>query len=65
MKTIVKGRTIAQVKKGMKELERRGYVPLMKEPVRDEGNLYHPKEDLFVMVMENKNQKRTGTRTWL
>lgn len=64
MRTVVRGRTIAQVKKSMRGLERRGYKAVMDEPVLDKGNLYHFKEDSYVMVMENKNQKKTGTKSW-
>ena len=63
---IIRGANIAQVKKRIKEMERRGWKPVMEEPVYDYGNEYEYAFDppTYVMVMEHPTLKRTGTKTW-
>lgn len=64
LRTIVRRRTIAQVKKGMKDLERQGYVPVMAEPVLEPRNPYSMTPDSYVMVMEHPTKTNLGSKQW-
>lgn len=63
LKTTIRGHSIQQVEKRMKDLQKRGYKSLMDEPKLDPGS--SPAHKIYVMEMEHPTLKRTGTKTWL
>ena len=62
-KMIIRGANITQVKKRIKDMERRGWQAVMEEPVYDPGSIY-AFEPTYVMVMKHPTLKRAGKKVW-
>ena len=63
IRMIIRGANIAQVEKRIKDMERRGWKPVMAEPKYDPGSVY-AFDPTYVMVMEHPTLKRSGVKVW-
>lgn len=64
MRTLVRGAVYGDVVRRCKAMEKRGWKPVYPIPKYDPGVSIIGTGDSFVMVMEHKSLKRTGTKTW-
>lgn len=64
LRSVVRARSITEVNKRVKGMEKRGWVKVIPEPKLDPANPFSSTPDSYVMVLEHPTLKREGTKTW-